>query len=64
MDITGDYPSFLLFLYVDLNPINAGMAQTPETTEYTSTKDRAEQLREFSREFSGHSPFEKNFQVS
>jgi hypothetical protein len=32
--------------YVDLNPVHAGMAQTPETSEYTSIKERSRQFKQ------------------
>ena len=35
--------------YVDLNPVRAGMAQTPETSDYTSIQERIQQRRRASR---------------
>jgi hypothetical protein len=31
--------------YVDLNPVRAGLAQTPEQSEYTSIKERSHQFK-------------------
>ncbi|WP_316365614.1 hypothetical protein [Candidatus Thiodiazotropha sp. CDECU1] len=31
--------------YVDLNPVRAGLAQSPETSEYTSIAERTDQLK-------------------
>jgi hypothetical protein len=35
--------------YIDLNPIRAGMAQTPEESDYTSIQDRICQLKSSSK---------------
>jgi hypothetical protein len=35
--------------YIDLNPIRAGMAQTPEESDYTSIQDRIKQLKPSSK---------------
>jgi REP element-mobilizing transposase RayT len=35
--------------YIDLNPIRAGMAQTPEESDYTSIQDRIQQLKPSSK---------------
>jgi hypothetical protein len=32
--------------YVDLNPIRAGLAETPEESEYTSIKERTHLIKE------------------
>jgi REP element-mobilizing transposase RayT len=33
--------------YVDLNPVRAGMAETPEQSEYTSIKERSQKFKQF-----------------
>ncbi len=36
--------------YVDLNPVRAGLAETPETSDYASVQQRAEALQESERD--------------
>ncbi len=42
--------------YVDLNPIRAGMAETPETSDYTSVQRRIQALEQASKGIDPHPP--------
>ncbi|MCP4271264.1 MAG: transposase, partial [Gammaproteobacteria bacterium] len=51
--------------YIDLNPVRAGIAQTPETSEYTSIKERIEPLFNLSeaiKSFTAHGGFKDHLQ--
>lgn len=43
--LESDASTVACMIYVDLNPIRAGLAATPEDSEYTGAKDRIDDLR-------------------